>query len=83
MAGRPDLDVITATQLNLKPTYCSYLTDIYELTNLLETCSKLFLPPPPGLKNARAVGVAEKDTPIRETHIPRHLPMHPEHILLF
>lgn len=63
MAGRPDLDEITATQLNLKLTYCSYLTDIYELTNLLEMCSKLFLPPPPGLKNAPAVGVAEKDTP--------------------
>lgn len=57
------LDMITATQLNLKPTYCSYLTDIYEPTNLLEMCSKLFLPPPPTLKNAPTISVAEKDTP--------------------
>lgn len=55
------LDMITATQLNLKATYCSYF--IHEPTNLLEMCSKLFLPPPPTLKNAPTVSVAEKDTP--------------------
>lgn len=59
--------MITATQLNLKLTYCSYLTDIYELANLLEMCSKLFLPPPPALKNALAIGVAEKDAPYTGT----------------
>lgn len=51
------MDTITATQLNLKLTYCSYLIDIDELTNLLEMCSKLFRPPPPALKNALAIGV--------------------------
>lgn len=77
------LDMITATQLNLKPTYCSYLTDIYEPTNLLEMCSKLFLPPPPTLKNAPTISVAEKDTPTQDTCIPRRLPMQLKHILLF
>lgn len=55
--------MITATQLYLKPTYCSYSTDRYEPTNLLEMCIKLFPPPPPTLKNAPALSVAEKDTP--------------------
>jgi hypothetical protein len=60
MVGRHGLDMIMATQLNLKYTYCSYLTDIYELTNLEKMCSKLFLPPPPALKNAPAIGVTER-----------------------
>lgn len=56
--------MITATQLNLNPTYCSYLTDIYELTNLLEMWSKLFLPPPPQpLRMHWPIGVSENDTP--------------------